>query len=62
MNPLKKQKSQPVKPTPSGTRKVEPRVTTRPSITAKKPVNKTTGKENLPEKVTAKKGKVMSNN
>lgn len=62
MNHLKKQKSQPVKPTPSGARRVEPRVTTRPSITAKKPANKNTGKENLPEKVTAKKGKVMSNN
>jgi len=57
-NALKKQKSQPVKATPYAARRIEPKGTTRPgSITGKKAVSKTTGKENVPEKMAAKKGK-----
>ena len=60
-NGLKKQKSQPVKATPYAARRIEQKGTTRPaSITGKKAVNKTTGKENVPEKIAAKKGKVSS--
>lgn len=58
-NALKKQKSQSVKATPYAARRIEPKGTTRPgSITGKKAVSKTSGKENVPEKMAAKKGKV----
>lgn len=58
---MKKQKSQPVKATPYAARRIELKGTTRPgTITGKKAVNKTTGKENVPEKMAAKKGKVSS--
>lgn len=58
---MKKQKSQPVKATPYAARRIELKGTTRPgTITGKKAVNKTTGKENMPEKMAAKKGKVSS--
>lgn len=53
----KKQKSQPVKPVPSGTRKVEQRLSAQPSNVGKKTLKKPTGKENLPEKLTSKKRK-----
>lgn len=58
---LKKPKSQSVKATPYATRKIEQKGTTRPgSITGKTTVSQTTGKENVPEKIAAKKGKVSS--
>lgn len=56
---MKKQKPQPFKAPPHVARRIEQKGTTRPgSITGKKAVNKTTGKENVLEKMAAKKSKV----
>lgn len=55
--PLKKQTCQPLKTTSSGTRRVEPKVTTRSTVTGNKPSGKSTGKENLPQKTSTRRGK-----
>ncbi|XP_022791035.1 protein TALPID3-like [Stylophora pistillata] len=54
---LKKQNSQPQKAISSGTKRVEPRVIARSTVTGNKSGGKSTGKENLPQKTAVRRGK-----